>query len=192
MLETIITSKSLRTLLGVFFLNPDSKFYIRELERLTDLPVNAIRRELIKLEKGHFLNSSYEANLKYFRVNKSNVIFEQLRSILLKTQIPQVVFGPLKRVKEIKYAFIYGSFANNEDNINSDIDLMLLGDIDSVILHEKISIIEQKIKRVINYTIEDLDKIKKTKSSFIRRVLEDKKIFIIGQENEFRRFIEEK
>ena len=193
MLETLITSKALRNLLSIFFLNPNNKYYIRELERLTGLAVNSVRRELTKLEKGNYLKSSNQARVKYYWVNKENPIYEELRSMLLKTQITKSnIFNSLKNITGLKYAFIYGSIVNNEDNADSDIDLMFLGSVDSIMLHEKISIIEKLLKRSINYTIENVNSIKKSKSSFIKRVISGDKVFIIGNENEFRRIIEEK
>ncbi|MFA5779275.1 MAG: hypothetical protein WC947_03990 [Elusimicrobiota bacterium] len=47
----IIKSKLRKELLSLYFTNPEKKYYLRELERMLDLSVANIRRELINLEK---------------------------------------------------------------------------------------------------------------------------------------------
>ena len=188
MLEGIITSKATRELLGILYSNPDTRFYIRQLERLTGLPVNAVRRELSKLEKFGFLNSEEEGRVKYFKVNKKNPVYEDLRNIVLKTQvIGDSLRKLLVKISEIKVAFIYGSVAKSEETAISDIDLMIIGKIDSVILHKEINKIEDKIKRTINYTLINEKEFKNRKTDFIKRIAKEEKIFLIGDEDELER-----
>ena len=44
-------SKTREKLLRLYFSNPVKKYYLRELERILNLPVGNIRRELLSLEK---------------------------------------------------------------------------------------------------------------------------------------------
>ena len=188
MLANLITSNATRQLLGILYLNHSDRFYIRELERLTKLPVNAVRRELIKLESSGFLKSKEEGKVKYYWANKDNPIFEELRSIILKTQVVgETLQKALNKVPGIKFAFVYGSLAQNKDTADSDIDLMIFGKVDSVKLHKEISKIEEIVKRSINYSIEEIKDNKIKKSAFIKRIIDDKKLFIIGSEDEFKR-----
>jgi len=64
---------------------------------------------------------------------------------------------------------------------------MVIGNIDEIKLQEKIQQIESKISRTINYTLMNIEEFKKRlnkKEPFLMRILEDKKIEIIGSENE--------
>jgi len=185
MLEGIITSKATRKILGIMFANPENKFYIRQLEKLTSLPVNAVNREIKKLTKTGFLIMEKQGNRKFYRINKQNPIYPELKTIIFKTQI----LGPhlreqLQNVQEIKVAFIYGSVAKDEEAYDSDIDLFVIGSIDDLALHEKISEIEDEINRRINYTLTTPQELKKHKTDFIKRIFKEDKLFLVGNEHE--------
>lgn len=185
MLASIITSKATRKILGVLFSNPKSRYYIRQLGRLTGLQINAVRQGLKKLESSGFLLSKEEGNVKYFWLNTKNPIYEEMKSIMFKTQIIGDHLRSLfQKTPDIVVAFIYGSVAGGEENILSDIDLMVIGAIDAEKLHLKISKIEDKTNRTINYTLISEDEYKTKKTDFMKRVLKGKKIFLIGSEND--------
>jgi len=66
---------------------------------------------------------------------------------------------------------------------------MVIGNIDEIKLQEKIQQIESKISRTINYTLMNIEEFKKRlneKEPFLMRILRDRKIEIIGSENEIR------
>lgn len=170
--------------------NPDERFYTRQLERLTGLPVNAVGRELTKLEKAGFLFSKEEGRVKYFWVNKENPIYEDLKNIILKTQaLGDHLRNLVAKVSDIKVAFIYGSVAKGEEKATSDIDLMVIGNIDSTKLHSEIKKIEGEIKRTVNYSLMREKEFKSRKTDFIKRILREKKIFLVGNADELRKFV---
>ncbi len=70
MLEKLFGSKSRVKVLKIFLLNPDKKFYLRQLSRDLKLQVNSIRRELLSLEEfGLLISSNNSTNLD----NLSNI-----------------------------------------------------------------------------------------------------------------------
>lgn len=84
--------------------------------------------------------------------------------------------------KHINQAFIYGSFANNKADKFSDIDLMIIGQVDEDKLIRKISPLEQSLGREINYIIFSPRNFKaRKKDPFVHQVLKDKKIFLINK-----------
>lgn len=188
MLDSLVKSKTARKILTIFITNPDNRFYIRQLERLVKEPVSAVRRELQKLEHTGFLISKEEANLKYYSVNKRYPIFEEIKNIVLKTQgLGDAIRELIKKTPGIKIAFIYGSVAKGEEKAASDMDLMIIGNIDSVRLHSKINEIESRINRTINYSLINEKDFKNKKTDFMKRILREKKVFLIGEEDELRR-----
>lgn len=73
-----------------------------------------------------------------------------------------------------------------EKRESSDIDLLIIGEVNEDKLIEVISNVERKLQREINYSIygkEDFKKKKKEGNSFILDILKEKKIFLIGDEN---------
>jgi len=152
------------------------------------MPVNAVRRELVQLEKAGFLISEEADRVKYFWVNKKNPIYEELKSIILKTQaIGDSLRKLVNKIPDIKTAFIYGSVAKGDERETSDIDLMVIGSIDSVKLHKEINRIEDKLHRAISYILITEGDLKKKKTDFIKRILKEEKIFLIGNEEELRK-----
>jgi len=188
MLESIITSKATRKILGLLFSNPKDRFYIRQLERLTGLQVNAVRRELKKLESSGFLLSREEGNVKYFWINTKNPIYEEMKSIMFKTQIiGDHLRNLFQRISSITVAFIYGSVAKGGENALSDIDVLVIGTISAAKLHSEISKIEDRVNRTINYTLISNEEYKTKKTDFIKRVLKGKKIFLVGDDGDLRK-----
>ncbi len=184
MLEHIITSKTKRKLLKLFVLHPERSFYIREIERLIQEPVAAVRRELGYLEEAGFLKSRHEGNLKYFEVNTDSPIYSELKRIIYST----IGFGDYLREKlhdfdSIDLAFIYGSVARNEENTQSDIDLLIVGAVGDRSFHQTISALEMETGREINYSLmtkEEFEDRLKKKDVFLTRVLSEEKIILKG------------
>lgn len=146
-----------------------------------------IRRELIKLESTGLFLSENKGNLVYYYLNKSYPLFKELKSIIFKTSgAPKMLQNTLKKFDGIDRAFIYGSFAKGEEREGSDIDLLIIGEVNEDKLIEVINNVERKLQREINYSIygkEDFKKKKKEGNSFILDILKEKKIFLIGDEN---------
>lgn len=188
MLEALISSKIKRAILKEFLLNPEEKYYIRQLAVIINSSVGTVHRELIKFEKNNILKSEYIGNLRFFYINKENPLFEELKEMVFKTEgIKGRMERGLNNIKGIKIAFIYGSFAKKEQGGYSDIDLFLVGDINEDELVPKIGELEKEFNREINYTIyiaKELKKEKKNKNSFILEILKGPKIFLLGDESD--------
>jgi predicted nucleotidyltransferase len=85
----------------------------------------------------------------------------------------------------IRHAFVFGSYARGEENPQSDIDLMVVGDVDIDLLDEKMAGLEKKLGRSINYLAFDnreFSRKRKKKDGFLMEVLKEKKIMLIGDE----------
>ena len=186
-LFSITKSKLREELLALYFTNPDKKYYLRQLERILKFSVGNIRRELIKLESAGLFLSESKGNLIYYYLNKSYPLFEELKSIIFKTSgAPKMLQNILEKFKGISQAFIYGSFAKKEEKEGSDIDLLIIGEVDEDKLIEEIGKLERKLQREINYAIyekEDFKKKKEEGNSFILDISKEKIIFLIGDEN---------
>ncbi len=187
-IANIFKSKVRKELFRLYFSNPASEYYLRELERILDIPVSMIRKELLRLEYDGIFVSSRKGNLAYFYLNKSYPLYDELKSIVFKTiGIKGLLEDVLNKMKGIEAAFIYGSFAKNEENAKSDIDLFVLGKIDEDKLVTEIGKLEKVLKREINYSLytkDDLKKKKREKDSFVSDLINSSKVFLIGDESD--------
>lgn len=175
-------------------MNPERELYVREVERLTGEDYKNVSMELRNLEEIGLLSSRNEGNLKYFSLNKGFVIYEELKSIFMKTKgAVGIIREAVSTKRHIDYAFIYGSFATGEERAESDIDVMVIGGIS---LEEVLRLIrgpEEKLSREINVSLYDLQEMRKRvkdRNPFIMEVLEGSKIMLVGDEDELRRVIE--
>jgi len=175
-------SKTREKILQLFFSDPSKKYYLRELERILGISVGNIRRELLSLEKAGLFKREKAGNQVYYFLNKDSALFEDFKNIVFKTiGIQGRLKEELKRIKGINRAFIFGSFAKNKENSSSDIDLMIIGEVDEDFLISRISKLENLFKREINYHLIDEEewKEKSKKDSFIKAVISGPKIEII-------------
>ncbi len=194
MLQKLFSSRVRVEILSAFLMNPGRELYLREVARLTGEDYKNVSMELRNLREIGLLSSRNEGNLKYFSLNKAFVIYEELKSIFMKTKgAVGILREAVSTKRDIDYAFIYGSLATGEERAESDIDLMVIGRIS---LEEVLALIrgpEEKLSREINVSVYDLQEIRKRVKDhdpFIMEVLGGSKIMLIGDENELRRIIE--
>jgi len=187
-IANIFRSKTRKALFRLYFSNSEREYYLRELERILDIPVSMIRKELLRLEENGIFISAKKGNLTYFYLNKSYPLFDELKSIVFKTiGIRGLLKEALERIRGIEIAFIYGSFAKNEESAKSDIDLVIVGEVEERKLVTEVGRVERTVKREINYSLytkDDLSKKKREMDSFMLDVINGPKIFLMGNEND--------
>jgi predicted nucleotidyltransferase len=184
MLEAIISSKTRVKLLTLFLLSPEREYYVREIVRMTEENMNAVRRELANLESFGLISGMKKGNQQYYAVNRDFFLYEDLQKILLKTEgVARVIREKLANLEKIDCMFIYGSFASAKTKAKSDIDLFIVSDVDENQLIPLVHESERALNREINYTLmqrDDLKKRKRTGDPFVKNVMLEPKIMIIG------------
>ncbi|UCE21409.1 MAG: nucleotidyltransferase domain-containing protein [Candidatus Aminicenantes bacterium] len=190
MKETLYIAKSKirQDLLALFFTNPSKKYYLRELERILGHSAGSIRRELLKYQTDDLFKTEKVGNLLYYSLNTNHPLYKELKSIVFKTV---GVEGSLKKelssMEKIKICLIYGSFASEQYKATSDIDLMIIGNPATSELNERIARLEKRLKREINTTVyswQEFQDKKKLKSAFIKDLLKNPKIILLGKEDD--------
>ena len=99
----------------------------------------------------------------------------------------EVVEAFLEKVPGIQYAFIYGSYAKNPDNQESDVDLMVVGGPDLVEMDEAISRAGMELKRAIyitSLTVREFRERIEVKDESIWEAFKGPRIMLIGREKE--------
>jgi len=186
-LEKIFGSRIRAKVLAWFYMHPDESYFVRQIANILKEDSTNLSRELSSLEKVGILSSVRQGNLKYFQASKNCSFFNELKGLVLKTiGVIGELKSSLEKFPEIKFAFIYGSYAKGEEKADSDVDLMIIGDVDLGKLDSLISIIEKKLGRTVNYVTYDYKEFltkKKKKDGFIMDVLSDKKIMLVGNEH---------
>jgi predicted nucleotidyltransferase len=184
----LFKSQIRKRLLTLFFTNPEERYYTRQLVNLFNVSVGSLHRELKRLENSGILRTEQEGNLIFYKLNKNHSLFKEIKNIVFKTiGIQGALKEILKKINGVKVAFIYGSFAQSKEISESDIDLMIIGDIDEDGFITKIDNLEKRLQREINYIIYSKNEFlrkKKKKDSFILNIIKRPKIMLKGNLNE--------
>jgi predicted nucleotidyltransferase len=191
-LGEVLFTKTQRKVLGVLFGASERSFYSNELVRLAGIGTGAVHRELDKLSSAGLLTVTRIGNQKHYQANPESPIFEELRAIVRKTfGLADVLREALLPMADrIDFAFVFGSVAAGTDTAGSDIDLFVSGrDLayaDTMLaLADAESFLRRKINPTLYAAIELQHKVD-SGNAFLRRVLDQPKIFLIGSARELR------
>lgn len=149
-----LRSKARQHLLAYYFTNPTARHHLRDLaERLSIDPSN-LSKELGRLQREGLFRSEVSGRQKYFRLNREYPLFGEVRNIIAKTigAVP-LITQALKRIGEIDEAYLYGSFARNQQDTASDIDVLVIGAPREEVLAQVVQKLERQLGREVNYTV---------------------------------------
>lgn len=175
--------------LGLLIGQPDRQFHASEIIRLAGSGSGAVQRELEKLAAAGILSVTTAGNRKVYQANRQSPIFAELHGIVAKTAgLAEPLRQALKPFeKAIAGAFVYGSVAKGSDTANSDIDLMIVG---TGLSYGEIFAALQKAEKIlhrpVNPNLLDAGEWKRKraeKGSFVRKIAEQPKLFVIGSED---------
>ena len=148
MLDSLVTSKTRIKLLLKFFINPETRAYLRELAKEFGESTNSVRLELNRLTKANLLVSQNRGRTILYNANTDHTLFKDIRSIALKyVGIDRIAADMAQSLGEVQSAFIIGDYAKGVDS--GIIDLVLIGEIDQEILQQLIEKTEKLINRKI-------------------------------------------
>lgn len=153
MLETLITSKTRINLLLKFFLNSKNTGWLRSLESEFPETSNAIRLELLRLERAELLKSRYIGNKKVYRANTKHPLFPEINSLLMKHfGLDEVIERVTEKMGDISEVYLVGKLAKGQES--KMVDFWFIGkDINKEYLIKIIEKAEAKIQRKIRYII---------------------------------------
>ncbi|OGI15650.1 hypothetical protein A3K63_04425 [Candidatus Micrarchaeota archaeon RBG_16_49_10] len=194
MLQRLFTSRTRTKLLKLFFLDRKREFYLRELARITGENPNSVGRELKNLSEGGIVTERKKGNQKLYAANESLPIHEDLRRLVLKTLgFGEVLSGELSKLGKIKFCIVYGSFAIGDEVSESDLDILIIGDLDEEKLIEVVRGLEEELSRDINYilwTAKEFKNKSRQGHHLLLDIVEKPVIMIVGDEDEFRKTVE--
>jgi len=186
-----------RRLLAQLLLRPDEKFHVRELGRMTGIPVGSIHRELKALSEAGLLLREHLGNQVRYQANPDCPIYDELAGIFRKTVgLAGLVRDALAALAgRIDVAFIFGSLATGRQTYSSDVDLMIIGDLALVDAVKALSPVQQELGREINpvvMTAEKFEALWSNNDRFVKRVMAEARIFVIGDDNELAELVEDR
>jgi hypothetical protein len=187
MLEDLIISRVRLKILTMFLSTPGRTAYVREIVRETDEEINAVRRELLHLEKGGLVSKESRANRIYYLFRTEYPLYFELLEIIAKTTgMGGEILKNRGKLGKLKFVMLSGRFARGQ-KVPNNVDLLVVG---NVVLPELAQIVkseEARRKCEINYTVMAVDEFtfrKQRRDPFIQTVTSGSRIMIIGDEEE--------
>ena len=176
-------------LLAVLYGHADQSFYLRQLARAVESGHGALQRELKHLTEMGLIARRTQGNQVLYQANSQSPVFPEIKSLIAKTvgihDAIRSALAPLE--SEIQVAFVYGSVAQQTERASSDIDLMVLGNVEFTEIVSAVSSVQRALAREINPTVFPVSEFQsKVKSGnyFLRNVMKAKKLFVLGSDRE--------
>ncbi|MFA5776969.1 MAG: nucleotidyltransferase domain-containing protein [Parcubacteria group bacterium] len=178
-----LRSKITVKLLGYFFINPSKRHYINELAEILEVDPGNLHRKLKELDNEGILESEERGNQKYYFLNHSYPLLKEIKKVFeMKYGLSKMIREALIKLKGLKKAYIFGSYAKNLFEQESDIDILLIGSHSSLEAKRIIAPIQKKIGReisIIDVEEKEFEKRKKNNDPFIKNIFESKIIELI-------------
>ena len=123
--SVVLFGQTRRAILSLLFTRPDESFYLREIVRRTGVSPGAVQRELRLLTECGILARHKN---KFFQANPDSPVYQPLMQIVVRTVgLADILRNTLTRIAgHVAVAFLFGSFARDEQGATSDVDLMII------------------------------------------------------------------
>ncbi len=189
-LADALFSTTQQRVLAYIFGQPERSFYATQLIGLSGSGSGAVQRELARLAQSGLVTTTRVGNQKHYQANPNSPVFAELCGIVRKTvglvEPLRQALAPLE--ESIALAFVYGSVAKRRDTAASDIDLMVVSD--TLTYADIFTALEEtatQLGRPVNPTVysrKEFDKRIKKDNVFVKRVLSQPKLWVVGQESD--------
>ncbi len=160
MLEHFFGSRTRVTLLKIFFRSPETPLYVRELARMADIQLNAIRREIANLELLRLIKSvpapadAVTERSKYFCLDMEAPLYQEVQALLIKAELleeEELIEEIKTRAGAVSLFILTGVFTH----VETDTDILLVGKLKPLVIAKIIKRYEKDTGRSIRYTLMD-------------------------------------
>jgi predicted nucleotidyltransferase len=188
MLDALLP-KTRQGILAATHVQPEKAWYASELAHRLGVPSSSLQRELHDLSEAGILKTYRQGRMVYYQANRDSPIFPDLRGLLLKTAgLVDVLAQALRPVAtKVRTAFVYGSIAAGSEESDSDIDLMVVGQVAPEDLAMPLRRARESLGREINptvYTPAEFDRKRASDDPFLKQVLDKPRLVVLGNKDE--------
>ena len=176
--------------LAATLMHPERWWYLSDLAAQLGRSPSSLQREVVRLADAGILETRQEANRTYYRPNADCPLLPELTGLVAKTVgVADLLRRALAPVaKEIEWALVYGSLARGEEISESDVDLLVIGDVTLSTLARPLKLAEKKLGRPVNPSVfprrEFAAKLR-AGQHFARSLVAGDKLFLLGDPREF-------
>ncbi len=186
-LSQLLSSRVRAEIFRLLFGLGGSELHGREIQRRSGLAVGTVRQELKKLERLSLVKTRRAGNRVYYRADKDHPLYRDIHNLVLKTVGLVDVLRRSLSVDGVQIVFVFGSIAQGREDAESDVDLMVIGDLGLRELSRCLSGVSDAIGREINPHVmraEEFTTRAHKGEHFVTHVLQSPRLFVIGSEDE--------
>jgi predicted nucleotidyltransferase len=188
----VLFGRTRRRVLSWLYGHPGQRYYLRQIVRQSGAAQGAVQRELQLLVEAGLLRRSMEGRHVYFEANSESPIFAELQAILRKTTgLVDVIRECLTPLSDnVELAFVFGSAASGELRSDSDVDVLVVGDVSFSDVANALTEAQVRIGRDVNpavYPAAEFREKMRTNHHFLMAVLEEPRLFVVGGPDELGR-----
>jgi predicted nucleotidyltransferase len=171
----------------------DREFTFSELLERAGASRESVHRALLRGVDARIIKRRAVGNQFVYSANSANAVYPELKALVAKTHgANALITEALKAVgpPAIEVAFVYGSTASGLEHAESDIDVLVIGDISRVQLARKLRAAQESLRRRINalaYRREDVLQRFAAHDAFFAEVWAQPKVMLIGKASDLPR-----
>ena len=173
----------------LYFSNLKELYHVRGIVREISEEINAIRRELTKMEADGILRKEPRGNRVYYFLRPEHPFFGDLLSMVAKTTgLGKSLIENRNKIGKVSFVMFSGRFIRQKDRKrDEDVDILVVGEVVLPELASLIRVEESRRGKEINYTVmsrEEFDFRKKRRDPFLLGILAGSRVMIIGDEED--------
>ena len=181
-------------LLAATLLSPDKWWYLSELASHLKTSPSSLQRELDSLTASGVLERKQDGRRIYYKARSNSPVFNELRELFSKTAgIVPALQSELMRFRDrIRWGAIYGSIARSEEVAESDVDLLIVGDVATADLLPALRRIERQFGREVNvkrYSESEFRDKMRGGDHFLKSVVKARLVSLIGSPDELEKAV---
>ena len=193
-LAAVLFGKTRRAVLSLLYGHADQAFYLREIIRNTGIGPGAVQQEVKQLSEVGIIKRTVRGRQVYYQADSDCPIFNELKNLVTKTVgMADVLRSSLTPLADrIIAAFIYGSVVRGEDRNGSDVDVLVVGNIAFTEVSSALSGAQKILSREVNPSVYPIAEFRTKLANghhFLKSVISQDKIFLVGDEDELKRLV---
>ncbi len=190
MLQKLLGSQARAEILKKLFTSEKRTMHLREFSRQAKLSAPVLQRELRQLTTLGIVIKQKDGNRVNYQANTDSLLYPVLCDLVLKTDGPVGFIQAALEDISAEFVFIFGSIAKGTANVNSDIDLFIIGDCGLLEVSRRVSGAACEFRQEINPFVitrdEFISRIQ-NHDHFLVEIRMSPKIFLKGDPDEFTR-----